>query len=94
MQTGIIQTYLSDHCQSVIVDGIVSAPSRLVYGVPHGSVLGPVLFKLYSQPLLDVLSAHSCDFHKYADDTELSQSATPDEFRSVQTAVQTYTEDV
>ena len=27
---------------------------------------------LYSQPLLDVISAHSCDFHKYANDTEPS----------------------
>ena len=36
-----------------------------------------VLFTLYSQPLSDVISAHGCDFHKYADDTELSQSAPP-----------------
>ena len=49
--------YLSDRCQSVIVDGIVSAPSPLVYGVPQGSVLGPVMFTLYSQPLSDVISA-------------------------------------
>ena len=65
-------SYLSDRFQSVIVDGIVSAPSPLVYGVPQGSVLGPVLFTLYSQPLSDVISAHGCDFHKYVDDTELS----------------------
>ena len=81
-------SYLSDCCQCVIVDGIVSAPSP-VYGVPQGSVLGPVLFTLYSQPLSDVISAHGCDFYKYADDTELSQSAQPDEFCSVQTSIQT-----
>ena len=39
-------SYLSDRCQSVIVDGIASAPRLLVYGVPQGSVLGPVLFVL------------------------------------------------
>ena len=87
-------TYLSDRCQSVIVDGIVSAPSCLVYGVLQGSVLGPVLFTLYSQPLSYVISAHGCDFHKYTDDTELLQSAPPDEFRSVQTGIQTCIEDV
>ena len=76
-------SYLSDHCQSVIVDGIVFAPSPLVYGVPQGSVLGYVLFTLYSQPLSNVISAHGCGFHKYADATELSQSAPPDEFCSV-----------
>ena len=87
-------SYLGDRCQPVIVDGIVSAPSPLVYGVPQGSVLGPVLFKLYSQPLSDVISAHGCDFHKYADDTELSQSAPPDEFGSVHTGIQTCIKDV
>ena len=87
-------SYLSDRCQSVIVDGIVSAPSSLVYGVLQGSVLGPVLFTLYSQPLSYVISAHGCDFHKYTDDTELLQSAPPDEFRSVQTDIQTCIEDV
>ena len=57
-------SYPSDRCQSIIVDGIVSAPSPLVYGEPQGSVLGPVLFTLYSQPLADVISAHGCDFHR------------------------------
>ena len=40
------------------------------------------------------MSAHCCDFHKYADDTELSQSAPTDEFYSVQTSIQTCIEDV
>ena len=34
--------YLCDCRLSVIVDGIASAPSPLVYGVLQGSVLGPV----------------------------------------------------
>ena len=31
---GWFASYLSDRCRSLIVDGIVSAPSLLVYGVP------------------------------------------------------------
>ena len=62
---GWFASYLSDRCQSVIVDGIVFAPSLLKYGVPQGSLLGLVLFTLYSQPLSDVISAQGCDFHKY-----------------------------
>ena len=87
-------SYLSGRFQSVIVDGVVSASRPLVYGVPQGSVLGPVLFTLYSQPLSDVISVHNCDYHKYADDTELSKSAPPDQFLSVQACIQTCIDDV
>ena len=82
-------SYLSGRFQSVIVDGVVSASRPLVYGVPQGSVLGPVLFTLYSQHLSDVISVYNCDHHKYADDTELSKSAPPDQFLSVQSCIQT-----
>ena len=43
------ESYLSDRTQSVVVDGLMSTPIPLVLGVPQGSVLGPVLFTLYSQ---------------------------------------------
>ena len=72
----------------------MSASRPLVYGVPQGSVLGPVLFTLYSQPLSDVIFVHNCDYHKYADDTELSKSAPPDQFLSVQSCIQTCIDDV
>ena len=65
-----------------------------MYRVLQGSVLGPVLFTLYSQPLSIVISAHGCDFHKYADDTEISQSAPSDAICSVQTGIHTCFEDV
>ena len=76
---GRFASYVHDRSQSVTVDGIVSAPSPLVHGVPQGSVLGPVLLTQYSQPLSDAISDQQSD-----SDTELSQSAPPDEFRSIQ----------
>ena len=72
----------------------MSASRPLVYGMPQGSVLGPVLFTLYSQPLSDVISVRNCDYHKYADDTELSKSAPPDQFLSVESCIQTCIDDV
>ena len=44
-------SYLSERFQSVIADGVVSASRPLVYGVPQGSVLGPVFFTLCTHSL-------------------------------------------
>ena len=88
------KSYVQDRFQCVSIDGVVSSPCPLVYGVPQGSVLGPVLFTLYSQPLSDVISRHGCQYHKYADDTELSQSAPPDDFSSAVLSVRECVSDV
>ena len=56
-------SYVSQRSQSVSVNESISNPRPLTYGVPQGSVLGPVLFTLYSQPLSDVISQFNCSFH-------------------------------
>ena len=73
-------SYLEGREQSVKVDNVLSSPSPLQFGVPQGSVLGPVLFTMYSQPLSDLICRHECDYHKYADDTQLSKGASPINF--------------
>lgn len=62
---------LSDRHQSVAVHLLMSRPLSLKYGVPRGSPLGPVLFAQYTQTLSDVIDQCSCNYHKYADDTQL-----------------------
>ena len=65
------ESYLTDRNQSVIIEGAASEKHKLSFGVPQGSVLGPLLFIAYTRPLGNLLRADGLQFHLYADDTQL-----------------------
>ena len=72
-----LRSYLTERLQSVLVNGSVSARSVLKYGVPQGSVLGPVLFIMYIYPLGDVIKPFGISYHFFADDSQLYDYAVP-----------------
>ena len=63
--------YLGDRTQFVNTNGSTSERRVLQFGVPQGSVLGPLLFSLCTSPLSDIASKHGLSFHFYADDRQL-----------------------
>ena len=65
----LIESYLSDRKQYVSILGDISDKLSVIFGVPQGSCLGPLLFLIY---INDISNAHSnAEFVLFADDTNI-----------------------
>ena len=78
---------LSNHC---------SAFAPVHSGVPQGSVLGPILFTMYTKPLSAIIDSHSIIHHSYiiADDLQLQMYAPPDRISELLHSMQSCISDV
>ena len=65
------KSYLSDRTFTVTINGKRSSKCYLRIGVPQGSILGPILFILYTKELNLIAGKHGFSIHLYADDTQL-----------------------
>ena len=72
-----LTSYITNHSSSVR-SNIHSSPSRsITHGVPQGSVLGPLLFKIYLLPIFDIFTDYpDISLHTFADDIQLYLNCT------------------
>jgi ribonuclease P/MRP protein subunit RPP40 len=63
-----IAAFLSSRTFAVKVGSVLSDKKLVISGVPQGSVLGPLLFTLYTS---DLLARLQCPFAGYADDVKI-----------------------
>ena len=69
------ESYLTKRSQFVRIEDAISDPLPLNFGVPQGSILGPVLFTVYVNDLLSV--PKHCKSSGYVDDTKIFLSLPP-----------------
>ena len=67
-----LKSYLTNRKQFVYVKENSSNYSNVIHGVPQGSILGPILFLIYINDIVNV--SDNVDFILFADDTNLFKS--------------------
>ena len=73
------RSYMADRTQSVHLGSDFTSPRPVTCGVPQGSVLGPILFSLYTADIGKLIISLSLQHHCYADETQLYESCRPDD---------------
>jgi len=63
------RSYLDQRRQHVCHRGEQSAPSIVQFGVSQGSLLGPLLFVMYTADIVNIVERQGLSAHQYADDS-------------------------
>ena len=79
------RSYLKEHTQSVLLDDIFTTPRCVLCGVLKGSVLGPILFTLYTADLGRIIELFGLLDHCYADDTQVYGSCSLNDSAALRT---------
>ena len=67
----LIRSYLTDRTFSTKVKDVQSSPRHLKFGVPQGSLLGPLFYILYTSEIEDIVLKHGLQIITYADDCQI-----------------------
>ena len=68
----LVESFLTNRLQRVRLEDFFSDWVTVLSGIPQGTILGPLLFLIYSNDLVDVCYEEA-DLFVYADDAKLYQ---------------------
>ena len=83
----LIKSYLQDRTFCVNVKNHLSSPKKLNFGVPQGSLLGPIFYILYIHELEKIAIKHGFKIQIYADDCQLYTSFVNDNITNVESTL-------
>ena len=71
------ESFLTNRTQRVKIENVYSSQDVLKYGVPQGSVLGPILFNIYIRSFYAKVQSSGFDAKGFADDHQLKRTFSP-----------------
>ena len=83
----LIKSYLEDRTFSVKIHNNLSTSQKLKFGVPQGSLLGPIFYILYIHELDQIALKHGFNIHIYADDCQLYTSFSTNNFDNMESTL-------
>ena len=72
-----IKTYLKGRTFSVRIENINGKKCLLIYGVPQGTILGPLLFVIYIHDIVLIAEKYGLHIELYADDSQWYMGFSP-----------------
>ena len=67
----LIQSYLTERKFSILINDEIGDSEDLSYGVPQGSILGPLFYILYVKPIEKIIEGYDLNVNLYADDVQI-----------------------
>jgi hypothetical protein len=89
-----LKSYLSDRSQMVVFDDSRSKWVEVRFGVPQGSVLGPILYILYTADISLIFTKHAAIGHLYADDAQAFLHGPPADQLSIVSSIDALAHDL